>query len=159
MAPNTPYTPDLDGRDPVVAIRDTVAAIARLVASFTPRHFEQPYAPGKWTTRQILIHLAHSELALGTRVRMALTTPNYVAQPFNQDGWLSNEAGVPGPDAASAFVALAAFNADFYETLSDAERQTAVIHPEYGTISVDWVIHQQAGHQVHHLRQLQSLSL
>ena len=157
MAPNTPYTPNLDGRPPVEAIRDTIATIARLVASFTPRHFEQPYAPGKWTARQILIHLAHSELALGTRVRMALTTPNYVAQPFNQDAWLAGESGVSGPDAASAFVALGAFNADLYETLSAADLATPVFHPEYGNISVDWVIHQQAGHQVHHLRQLEAL--
>ena len=32
MAPNTPYTPDLDGRPPVEAIRDTIATVARLVA-------------------------------------------------------------------------------------------------------------------------------
>lgn len=158
MAPNTPYTPDLEGRDPVVAIRETVAAVAQLVASFSPEQFEQPYAPGKWSARQILVHLAHSELALGTRVRMALTTPNYVAQPFNQDRWLAREAGVSGSDAAGAFVALAAFNADFYETLTAADRQTAIAHPEYGSITIDWVIHQQAGHQVHHLRQLQGVT-
>lgn len=158
MAPNTPYTPDLEGRDPVVAIRDTVAAVAQLVASFSPDQFEQPYAPGRWSARQILIHLAQSELALGTRVRMALTTPDYVAQPFSQDAWLAREAGVSGADAAGAFVALAAFNADFYETLTADDRQTAIAHPEYGSITVDWVIHQQAGHQVHHLRQLQGVT-
>lgn len=158
MAPNTPYTPDLDGRDPVTAIRETVAAIAQLVASFSLAQFERPFVPGKWSARQILLHLAHSELALGTRVRMALATPNYVAQPFNQDAWLAREDGISGADAASAFVALAAFNVGLYATLSEAERQVPVQHPEYGLISVDWVIHQQAGHQVHHLRQLQTLT-
>jgi hypothetical protein len=28
-------------------------------------------------------------------------------------------------------------------------------HPEYGTITVDWIVHLLAGHQIHHLQQLE----
>ena len=27
-------------------------------------------------------------------------------------------------------------------------------HPEYGSITVDWIIYTLAGHQIHHLNQL-----
>ena len=50
-----------------------------------PSDFERSYAPGKWSARQILTHLAQSEIALSYRVRMALTTPGYAAQAFDQD--------------------------------------------------------------------------
>lgn len=156
MPPVTPYSRDLDGRDPIAAMRETAGAVAQLVASWSPADFERSYAPGKWSARTILVHLLHSELALGTRARMALTTAQYVAQPFDQDAWMRVEAETTGADAAGAFVTLAAFNAAFYASLSDEQRQTPFAHPEYGTITVDWIIYQQAGHQRHHLEQLRA---
>ena len=157
MAPNTPYAPELEGRDPLLAMRDSIPAIANEVAGWTSEQFERPYAPGKWTARQVLIHLAQTELALGARARMALTTPNFQAQSFDQDGWLARELGVSGRDAVNVFVALATLNLALYASLTEAERQTTLTHDEYGELTVDWIIYQQAGHQVHHLRQLLAL--
>ena len=158
MAPTTPYTPELDGRDPLLAMRDSIPAVANAVAGWTSEQFERPHAPGKWTARQVLIHLAQTELALGARARMALTTPNFQAQSFDQDAWLARERGVSGPDAVNVFVALATLNLALYASLAQAERQITLTHTEYGALTVDWIIYQQAGHQVHHLRQLQGLS-
>jgi len=157
LVPNTPYTIELEGRDPLLAMRETIPALANLVAPWTPEQFERSYAPGKWSARQVLIHLAQTELALGTRARMALTTPGFVAQPFDQDRWLSRELGVSGVDAVNVFVALATVNLALYASLTDADRQTTLTHPEYGQLTVDWIIYQQAGHQVHHLKQLRGL--
>ena len=64
------------------------------------------------------------------------------------------EAHTSGPDAAGALVTLAALNAAFYASLSEAQRATPFAHQEYGTLTVDWVLYQQAGHQRHHLKQL-----
>ena len=91
MPPATPYTADLAGRDPIEAIGDTVARIEAMTAIWTPADFERTYAPGKWNARQILTHLAQSELAFGMRARMALTVPNYTAQSFDQDLWMKRE--------------------------------------------------------------------
>ena len=158
MAPNTPYTPELEGRDPLLTMRETIPAISNAVAGWTTAQFERPYAPGKWTARQVLIHLAQTGLALGARARMALTTPNFLAQSFDQDSWLSRELGVSGPDAANVFVVLATLNLALYASLTEVERQTTLRHDEYGELTVDWIIYQQAGHQVHHLKQLLALS-
>ena len=73
MPPTTPYTPDLDNREPIAAMRDTTARIRAVVGEWRPDQFERSYAPGKWDARQILTHLAQSEIALGYRARMALT--------------------------------------------------------------------------------------
>ena len=154
MAPNTPYTPQLEGRDPLVAMRESIPAIANTVAGWAPEQFEQPLAPGKWTARQVLIHLAQTEMALGTRARMALTKADFIAQSFDQDRWLAREIVLSGPAAVHTFVLLANLNLGLYTSLTDADRQIAFTHDEYGPMTVDWVIYQEAGHQVHHLKQL-----
>jgi hypothetical protein len=154
MPPQTPYTTDLAGRDPVDAMRDTVARIRALVSAWRPDQFERTYAPGKWTARQILTHLAQSEIALGCRARMALTTPAYMAQPFDQDTWMARESATTGHDALGAFLGVAAMNTALFASFSDADRATTLTHPEYGSLTVDWIVHQMAGHQIHHLKQL-----
>jgi hypothetical protein len=161
MAPVTPYSSVLGDRDPLDAIRDTVEAIGALTESWSREGsidgFERTYAPGKWTARQILIHLAQSELAFGYRVRMALSAPDYTAQPFDQDAWMRSEHSLGGFQAAETFLVLARMNAALYHGLTPGDRAMPFAHPEYGSLSVDWVIHQSAGHVLHHLKQLEQI--
>ena len=158
MAPQTPYSSALDGREPIAALRDTTSRIGEIASQWSPADFERSYAPGKWSARQILVHLAQTELALGTRARHALTTPNYAAQSFDQDKWMARESGLDGPAALNAFLALAAMNLALFASLSPADRETTLTHPEYGALSVDWIVHQMAGHQIHHLKQLEEMA-
>jgi DinB superfamily len=158
MAPTTPYSDDLSGREPVAAMRDASARIRALAGAWSPAEFERSYAPGKWTARQILTHLAQSEIALGARARMALTTPDYVAQSFDQDKWIAREAAMSGAAALDAFLGIGAMNCRLFETLSPSDRETTLSHPEYGSLTVDWIVHQMAGHQIHHLEQLETIA-
>jgi hypothetical protein len=154
----TPYTADLGDRDPIAAMRETSERIRALTGGWSADRFERRYAPGKWTARQLLTHLAQTEMALGVRARMALATPNYVAQPFDQDQWMALESPLGGRDALDAFLAAHRMNVTLFESLSTAQRAIALSHPEYGALTVDWIIHQMAGHQIHHLRQLEAIA-
>jgi DinB family protein len=160
MPPQTPYANDLGDREPIAAIRDSLARIRALAASWSPPQFERSYAPGKWSAREILTHLAHSELAFGTRARMALAAPerDYVAQPFDQDAWMARESALGGRDALDALLGVASMNVALYAALSPADRDAAFSHPEYGGLTVDWLIHQSAGHLIHHLKQLDAIA-
>jgi len=158
MPPATPYTADLAGRDPIEAIGDTVARIEATTAIWTPADFERTYAPGKWNARQILTHLAQSELAFGMRARMALTVPNYTAQSFDQDLWMKRESELNGGAAASAYLSTSRMNLAFFEGLSEADLSIPFSHPDYGSLTVNWIVHQTAGHQIHHLKQLDAIN-
>jgi hypothetical protein len=170
MPPQTPYTKALGDREPVAAMRGTADRYRQILAGWTPAQFERTTAPGKWTARQIMIHLAQTELALGNRARMALATPNYTAQAFNQDDWMAVESRLPaearsakaggltGAEAVDAFLALVTMNRAFFDGLSSAERATTLSHPEYGVLTVDWILHQLAGHQLHHLAQVEQIA-
>jgi hypothetical protein len=69
---------------------------------------------------------------------------------------MAKENGLSGPEALEAFLALARMNAVFFGGLSADDRATPLSHPEFGTLTV--IIHQVAGHQVHHLRQLEQIA-
>ena len=158
MAPQTPYSQDLGDREPLTAMRETIERMRTLTAAWSPAEFERSYAPGKWSARQIFIHLAQTELALGTRARMAVATPNYTAQAFDQDTWMSKESSTGGREALEALVAANALNRAFFKALSPADRAAPFSHPEYGALTVDWIIHQMAGHLIHHLVQLEAIA-
>ena len=94
MVPVTPYSPHLEERDPLVVMRETIPAFAAVLSGLSAEAWERPIAPGKWSVRKVMIHLAQTELALGTRARMALTREHYAAQSFDQDRWLALESGM-----------------------------------------------------------------
>ena len=49
-------------------------------------------------------------------------------------------------------------NRALFEALSPSDRATTLSHPEYGSLTVDWIVHQMAGHQIHHLKQLEQIA-
>jgi hypothetical protein len=169
-----PYAADLGDHEPIEAMRASVDRMRSLMSPWTPAQFERSYAPGKWTARQLLVHLAQTEIALGNRARMALSTPNYTSQPFDQDRWMEIEgSGLPaearsakvggsggssGREALEALVAMNALNRALFASLSPVQRATPFAHPEYGALTVDWLIHQMAGHLRHHLVQLEQIA-
>lgn len=135
-----------------------LARIRELTRGWTAAQFERSYAEGKWTARQILIHLAQTEIGLGHRARMVLTSRDYVAQPFDQNAWVARETSVSGPAALEALIGLHAMNEALFASLSPAERATPFVHPDYGTLTVDWIVQLLESHLAHHLVHLERIA-
>ena len=155
--PENPYGTYLEGRDPVALMSQTPDRIRALVDGWSADRFQQRYAPGKWNAAQIVLHLAQVELAIGNRIRMALSTPDYVVQPFDQDAWVRFEpVGDPGM-ALQAYHALRQLNVACACHLSPEQRAKHFAHPERGAISVNWLLVLLAGHDIHHMRQLEQI--
>ncbi len=153
ITPN-PYAEALGGRDPLDALGETPERIKAAVAPWTDAQFERPYAPGKWSVRKIIIHLAQAELALSTRIRFALAEPAYVAQPFSQDAWLPLDERLDATTALEAYVMLRRMNVAMLRALPPERLDHEFSHPEYGMLTVRWVASQMAGHDLHHYRQI-----
>jgi hypothetical protein len=156
MAPN-PYAEPLGNRDPLEALGDTPSRIKALVEGWNDGQFERRYAPGKWTARQILIHLAQTELALTTRARFAMSEEGYKAQAFSQDDWMPIDSGLSARTALNAYWSLREMNLGMWRALTPAQRERTFTHPEYGTLNVWWIARQLAGHDIHHHRQLAAM--
>jgi hypothetical protein len=112
-----PYATALGARDPLKALAETPRKIKSLTARWSGRTWNKSYAPGKWSARQILVHLAQTELALTTRVRYGASQSGYVAQSFDQDAWLSLDHA-DGPTALDTYMALRRFNLAMFKGLT-----------------------------------------
>src|SRR5262245_39830011 len=60
----------LGSRDPFAVLRETPEGVRRAVNGLTGEQLSQPEAPGKWSMRHVVQHLADSELVCGYRVRL-----------------------------------------------------------------------------------------
>jgi hypothetical protein len=152
-----PYAADLGDREPLQALGETPGRIRSLVQAWTDDQFERSYAPGKWSARQVLIHLAQTELALGARARYALSQEGYAAQPFNQDEWIGLDTGADARTALDVYTTVRRLNLAMFSALTPDQRNRRFAHPEYGTLTAWWIAAQMAGHDIHHLKQLESL--
>jgi len=157
MPTANPYGDDLGDRDPLMALAETPERIRRLLTSWTVEQFERTYAAGKWSVRRILIHLAQTELALPTRARFALTQQAYQAQSFSQDDWLPLDDGADARTALDAYTTLRRLNLAMWRKLTPEQLGRHFFHPEYGELTVAWIMAQMAGHDIHHLKQLEMI--
>jgi uncharacterized damage-inducible protein DinB len=154
-----PYAEDLGNRKPLDALGDTAERIRQLVASWSDQAFDKSYAPGKWSARQILVHLAQTELALTTRARFALAQTGYTAQAFSQDDWMPIDDGADARTALAAYTSLRGLNLAMWKRLTNEQLDRAFSHPEYGELTVGWIMAQMAGHDIHHWKQLQAIPM
>jgi hypothetical protein len=157
MAVANPYADDLGDRVPLEALADTPDRMRRMMDSWSVETFEKSYAPGKWSARLILVHLAQTELALTTRARFALAQTGYTAQAFSQDDWLPIDSAADARTALDAYAALRALNLAMWRKLTPEQLDRAFSHPEYGSLTVSWIMAQMAGHDIHHLKQLEQI--
>jgi len=153
-----PYAASLGDRDVLTVLASTPERIRMLVSTLGPGGVLRSHAPGKWNVQQLLLHLAQTELAFGMRARMAVTTPDYVIQPFDQDRWMQVEPGTDAAMALTAYEAMRAMNLAFFRHLSPEQRRIAVTHPERGRIDVWEIAASLAGHELHHLAQIEAVA-
>lgn len=156
MHPN-PYAEDLGDRDPLTALAETPRQIRAIVENWTEEMFERSYAPGKWSARKLLAHLAQTEFALGTRARFALATPNYDAQSFDQDQWMPLDEHVDARTALDVYTSMRRMNIAMWRRLTEEQKNRTFTHPEFGQLNVAWILAQMAGHDIHHLKQFQQI--
>jgi uncharacterized damage-inducible protein DinB len=152
-----PYGQDLGTRDALASLEETPERLRRLVEGWSDRDFARSGGAGKWTAAQLLDHLAQTEMVFGVRVRMALITPGYIVQPFDQDAMMARETPRPGRESFEAYYAFRRWNLPVYRSLTPEERQRRFMHPERGEMNVADLLALVAGHELHHAVQLEGL--
>jgi DinB family protein len=153
-----PYAKYVDGLNVLQCLEDTPKRIESLVRAWPREKDERSHAPGKWTARQVLTHLAHIEMVFALRLRFALAQDGYVIQPFEQDDWMNNESGQTALAGLDCYVALRRMNLALCQSLAPAQRTKTLTHPEFGAIDVNWLMAWAAGHERNHLPQIEAVA-
>src|SRR5438270_7615596 len=157
MNPMNPYAPQLGGRDPVEVIAGTANQLSNFASSLGDAGIERSTAPGKWSARQILCHLADCELVFAYRLRQALAENHHVIQPFDQDKWAETYAAYDAAAALAVFSSLRKWNLEFIRKVPAKAMSKPVTHPERGEMPFHVIIETMAGHDLNHIKQLQTI--
>ena len=155
---NNPYGTFVEGLDVLQCLEETPRRIEAVVRPWPREWDDRSHAPGKWSARQVLTHLAQIEVIFAARLRFALAQDGYVLQPFEQDDWMAVERPPSGLDALEAYVALRRMNLALCRSLTAAQRAKTFTHPEFGTITVDWLMAWCAGHERNHAPQFETVA-
>jgi len=146
----------LGDRDPLGVLRETEPALRERVADFTYANTGRPEAPGKWSIRQVIQHLADSDLVWGWRVRLVLAQDRPPLTGYDQDRWAERlryqDARVT--DALDEFGVLRRSNLRLIERATPEDLARVGLHAERGEESIAHMIKLYAGHDLLHLRQI-----
>ncbi|MCL6526456.1 MAG: DinB family protein [Thermaceae bacterium] len=146
----------LGPRDPLAVLQDTPRRLEALAPALYARA-EQSYGPGKWTARQILCHLADTELGLGFRLRQIAAGVETI-QAFDQEAWAQRYSGLSLELALRSFLALRSWNLAWLQGLDRAVWGRSYHHPERGLESFELAVRLWAGHDLNHLEQLEQIT-
>ncbi|GBF06844.1 hypothetical protein DAERI_110026 [Deinococcus aerius] len=113
------------------------------------------YRPGSWTVTQLAHHTADAHLHGLNRLRYALTTGDYVIQPFDQETWLTlPDAALPVGVALDLLDAANAHWAALLGGLSPEHFARQVTHPQEGGQDLWRLVAKHDWHLRHHLAQV-----
>jgi uncharacterized damage-inducible protein DinB len=142
--------------NPLEVIAATPETLEALLSLLSEEQIDTKPAPGKWSVREVLAHLADCEIAFGFRLRQGAAGVEII-QPFDQDGWARNYGAYGFPEALTTYRAMRAWNLLFILSLTDAQKAQVITHPERGTMTVWTIVETMAGHDLHHLAGLEKL--
>ncbi len=146
----------LGTRDPLDVLRSTDGSLRRSLEGLSDRQLGEPERAGKWSTRQVIRHLADSELVWGYRLRLVLAQDRPVLTGYDQDLWAERlryeESRIE--EALQEFSVLRRSNLGLLGHSSADDLKRVGVHAERGEESIEHMIRLYAGHDLLHLAQL-----
>lgn len=116
-------------------------------------------APGKWSVRQIVAHLADAEMVGAHRFRQVIAEDNPTLIAYNQDAWTANldYARRKPKQSLETFRRIRGENYELLKGLPEAAFERAGNHTENGRMTLLQLLEGYAGHAESHARQLQAI--
>jgi uncharacterized damage-inducible protein DinB len=153
-----PYARFLGDQEPIPVITATVERLHALLDPLSPAQADHSPAPGKWSIREILAHLADCEIIFAVRLRQTLAEGHHFIQPFDQNRWAERYAAYDLKSAFDMFAAARNWNLKFLTTVTAEDRHHPTTHPERGTMTFWTLVETIAGHDINHLQQIEYLA-
>ena len=126
------------------------------VDSLSDAQLNKTYRAGSWNVRQLVHHIADSQLTMYQRLKLALTDDNPAAPAFNQDKWailpdteLRVEPSIRMLEGINErIVALG-------NSLTEEQLTRTFVHAVNGEVTVAKKVAKLAWHEAHHLSHIQ----
>ena len=156
----TPYAKYLENREPLMVAAATPAKIASLIRGLTPRQLARRPTPGKWSIREIISHLADTDMVMDCRARWIAFEEHPTLVPFDQEKWAAGRAreNEPVAETLERFRLLRRSQVRLYRHASMTDYRRTGFHPERGVVTLRVQLETLAGHDLNHLAQIQRLA-
>ena len=135
---------------------DGYRVVAEALVGATDEQLDARPAPGKWSAREVVHHLADSEMTAATRLRLLVATDNPQIFGYNQDDF-ARRLYYDRPIAASldAFKSARRTTGEIMERMTDADwARAAGTHTEHGAYTADRWLEIYASHAHGHAAQI-----
>jgi len=145
-----------DERDQLIAqYKDGYRAVAEAVVKITPEELDAKPAPGKWSARQIIHHLADSEMTAAVRFRLLLAEDRPAIKGYDQDVFADRLHYERAHEASlELFRAARASTAELMGCLSESDWLREGTHSEVGRFGMDTWLRTYAPHAHRHADQI-----
>lgn len=153
-----PYAAHLNRENPIQILETTATKLNALITTMSPPLLMLPRAPGKWSIRHILCHLADTETVFAYRLRQTIAEDHHVIQPFDQEKFAAGYDALSPQEALDAFTAFRNWNLTLIKNVTPETMAKQVTHPERGTMTFATIVETMAGHDINHLKQVQAHS-
>jgi len=135
------------------------AELAAALASVPEGRRSVRPVPGRWSAREIALHLWHTELAMAFRMARAVAEPGTPVPAFDQDRWVERLGPAEDVDLAlAAFAALRAALAAALRRLPPEAWSGTAVHPEAGAVTLAEWLERTVRHTAHHVAQIRALA-
>ena len=130
--------------------------LRKMVEGLTEQQLQKTYRDGAWNVRQIVHHIADSQLNMYQRLKLALTDDNPHVPAFNKNAW----AILPDTTLSieSSLKMLEGINERIVElgkAISEEDYKRVFTHQLNGEISIGTKLKKLSWHQEHHLKHIE----
>lgn len=125
--------------------------------ALSAEQLERTYAPGKWTVRFILHHLADAETVLYDRIRRVISEPRQVLWVFDEAAWAASldYSQMPLELSRQMYDAVRLRMIYHARLHYEADGQREFVHSVTGIRTLKDEFDKAAAHNEHHLKQIE----
>ena len=135
--------------------KDGYRVVSEALVGATDEELDRHPAPGKWSAREIVHHLADSEMTSAIRLRRLLAEDNPIIAAYDQDEFARRlYYNRPIEASLDAFKAARVTTAAILERMSEAEWSREGTHTEVGRYTADSWLDIYAVHAHDHAAQI-----
>ncbi|HJF31612.1 MAG TPA: putative metal-dependent hydrolase [Sporosarcina psychrophila] len=122
------------------------------VDSLNDEELSRTYRDGSWTVRQLVHHIADSQLNMYQRLKLALTDENPTVPAFDQEKWaIQPDTKLPIESSIKMLEGINERIVSLGDSLTEEQLDRTFTHQENGEITVATKVAKLAWHEEHHL--------
>jgi len=139
----------------IAQYKDGYRVVAEALLKITPEELDAKPAPGKWSARQIVHHLADSEMTAAVRFRVLVAEDRPAIKSYDQDRFADRLHYERSHEASlDVFRASRASTAELMACLSEADWLREGTHSEVGRFGLDTWLRIYGPHAHRHADQI-----